>query len=352
MTQKERVIEQIRHRETDHLPMARLDFEGDVAERLDEHYGGAGWRKVVVNHNHILGLEGASNHGAAIDDTKPVFTDVYGTRWRGDRRPLHLEEPALKEPDLERYVFPKISDLLPAGRRRNLEGEVNLHAEKFLVLGFGFGLFERSWTLRGFQNALIDSAAEPAFYERLVDRICELQMSLLDELLTAPVDGFMFSDDWGDQRGVILGPERWRRFIKPYQAKLYEKVHKAGKFTLNHCCGNIRDILPDVVEIGLDVLQSVQPEAMDPYELKREFGKDITFWGGVGSQRLIPFGTPAEIREEVQRLCGAMGKNGGYILGPAKCLQPETPTKNAAAVVESFLEAVNVDLRSGMRTLG
>ena len=154
----------------------------------------------------------------------------------------------------------------------------------------------------------------------------------------------MFSDDWGDQRGVILGPARWRRYIKPYQAKLYEKVHRAGKFTLSHCCGNIRDILPDVIEIGLDVLQSVQPEAMDPYVLKREYGKDITFWGGLGSQRLVPFGTPDEIREEVKRLCDAMGRDGGYILGPAKSMQPETPTENAAAVVESFLQVVNVNL--------
>lgn len=97
--------------------------------------------------------------------------------------------------------------------------------------------------------------------------------------------------------------------------------------------------MPDIVEIGLDVLESVQPEArgMNPYDLKREWGEQITFWGGLGSQSTIPFGTPAEIRAEVARLCKEMGREGGYILAPAKALQPETPTENAAAVIESFL---------------
>jgi uroporphyrinogen decarboxylase len=127
-------------------------------------------------------------------------------------------------------------------------------------------------------------------------------------------------------------------------ARLYERIHRAGKYTLHHSCGNVRDVIPDLIEIGLDVLQSIQPEAMDPYALKREFGKDLIFWGGLGSQRIIPFGTPDEIRHEVDRLCRVMGEGGGYILGPAKALQPETPTVNAAAVVESFLEKVGVSV--------
>jgi uroporphyrinogen decarboxylase len=118
---------------------------------------------------------------------------------------------------------------------------------------------------------------------------------------------------------------------------MYTLVHEAGKVALSHCCGSIVDVLPDVVEIGLDVLESVQPEAMDPYALKRLYGRQITFWGGLGSQSTIQFGTPREIREEIARLCEHMGRGGGYILSPAKPLQPGTPVENAAAVVESFV---------------
>jgi uroporphyrinogen decarboxylase len=163
-------------------------------------------------------------------------------------------------------------------------------------------------------------------------------MAIIERLLALPIDGVMFSDDWGYQRGVLLGAERWRRFIKPRLARMYEQVHAAGKATLSHCCGSVREIMPDIIEIGLDVLESVQPEAegMDPFELKREYGADIAFWGGLGSQSVIPFGTPTEIRHNVKMLCDEMASGGGYILGPAKALQPETPISNAVAVVEAF----------------
>jgi uroporphyrinogen decarboxylase len=99
-----------------------------------------------------------------------------------------------------------------------------------------------------------------------------------------------------------------------------------------------------VIEIGLDVYQSVQPEAANnsPYQLKKKYGQRITFWGGLGSQSTIPFGKPTEIRAEVDRLCREMGRGGGYILAPAKSLQPGTPTENAAAVVEAFLQQAGI----------
>ena len=127
---------------------------------------------------------------------------------------------------------------------------------------------------------------------------------------------------------------------------MYARVHEAGKYTLSHCCGSVADIMPDIIEIGLDVLESVQPEAkgMNPYELKRRYGSDITFWGGLGSQSTIPHGTLDEIKAEVTRLCREMGRGGGYILTSAKGLQPETPTENAAAVVEAFLAEAGVHL--------
>jgi uroporphyrinogen decarboxylase len=111
-------------------------------------------------------------------------------------------------------------------------------------------------------------------------------------------------------------------------------------FVIHHSCGSVAEIMPDIIEIGMDVLESVQPEAagMNPYELKRKWGDKITFFGGLGSQSIIPFGTPAEIRREVRRLRTEMGRDGGYILAPAKALQPETPTENAAAVFEAFIE--------------
>ena len=120
---------------------------------------------------------------------------------------------------------------------------------------------------------------------------------------------------------------------------MYQHVHDAGKIALSHCCGSVAEILPDLIEIGLDVLESVQPEAVDmnPYELKRRFGSEITFWGGLGSQSTIQYGTPEEVAAEILKLSKEMGIEGGYILAPSKALQPGTPVRNAAAVVEAFL---------------
>ena len=210
--------------------------------------------------------------------------------------------------------------------------------DRFSIIGLGWGLFEFSWIIRGFQNSMMDSITEPDFYEELLDLLTESRLSMVEQCADVPADAIMFGDDWGDQRGVILGPERWRRFIKPRWAKVYDAVHAQGKTVISHCCGSVADIIPDMIEMGLDVFESVQPEPanMNPYELKRKYGDKITFWGALGSQSIVHFGTPQQIRDEIQHLVREMGKGGGFIISPAKALQPGTPLENAIAVIEAF----------------
>ncbi len=337
LTPRERVTAQIHHQETDRVPYV-LGFEEDVAEGLDAYYGGPAWRDLIDNDiNRRMGLADVLDVHSAGERT---FTDPYGAVWRVDRRPYHLEEPALKSPSLKGYQFPDVDALFELEWKEETLRSFEQHPDHFNVVGFGMGLFERPWSLRGFDESLMDAAANEGFYLEMIDRLAEHHMAIVERLLEFPIDGIMFCDDWGYQQGVLLGPGRWRRLLKPYYARMYARVHEAGKYTLSHCCGGVREIIPDLIEIGLDVLQSVQPEppGMDPYQLKRDFGDQITFWGGLGSQSTIPFGTPDEIRSEIARLCREMGRGGGYILTPAKPLQPGTPIENAAAVVEAFLE--------------
>lgn len=333
---KQIVIDQINHRETSVVPYT-LSFEGDVAERLDAHYGTDAWRAQLdqaICHAPIPAL------GVDLEVT-PTVTDPYGTTWQTNRRPFHQLEAPLKEPSLQGFAFPDIDDYVSDAYLAQARAAIEAAPDRFWVVGYSFGLFERTWCLRGFTNALADAASEPAFYGELVEAIADHQLAIIERLLTLPVDGIMGSDDWGYQDGILLGPRLWRKFIKPQLARLHNRIHAANKYTLSHCCGSVIDIMPDLIEIGLDVLESVQPEArgMSPYDLKRQYGDRITFWGGLGSQSTIPFGTPDDVRAEVSRLCKAMPQGGGYILAPAKALQPETPTLNAAAVVESFLQA-------------
>lgn len=339
-TSKERVIAQIQHQETDRVPYT-LYFEGDIEECLDAYYGSASWRKLI--DNDIRRIPGPSL--LDVDDSAEEFyTDLYGCAWRMDRRPFHLEEPALNAPSLDNFVLPEMETIFTPDWKQGTLQLIEEQRDHFLVVNFGLGLFERTWALRGFEEALIDAVAHPDFYDELLERLTSHHLEIIERLVKLPVDGIMFSDDWGYQQGVLMGAKRWRRFLKPRVARLYARVHEAGKYVLTHCCGSIEEILPDLIEIDLDVYQSVQPEAKNnnPYDLKRKYGDRLTFWGGLGSQSTIPFGTPNDIRAEVMKLCYEMGRNGGYVLSAAKPIQPGTPSENAAAVVEAFLQQVDI----------
>ena len=345
MEPRDIVLEQIRHRQTRPVPYT-LGWEGDVGERLDGHFGGPEWRQRL--RPYIVGTAVVDTMRKVPTETPGVWRDLYGSRWRLDRRPFHLERPALTVPSLDAYCWPPPEQFLLTGEelaaaRRRVE---DASATCFTTAGLGWGLFESSWGIRGFEDSLVDAVAHEDFHQELLDRLTDQFLAYVDYTCQQlpGVDAIMFGDDWGDQRGVIVGPERWRRFHKPRWARIYDRVHSHGKLVITHCCGSIVDILPDAIEIGLDVLESCQPEArgMDPYALKQRFGAKLTFWGCLGSQSTIPFGTPEQIRAEVGRLVRELGRDGGFILAPAKALQPETPTANAAAVVEAFTDQDSV----------
>lgn len=339
MKPRDIVLEQIHHRETPTVPY-RLGIEDEVGDRLDAHYGGKEWRDRI--QTFIIGTSVVNNMKKLPTEKEGYSRDLYGALWREDRRPFHLEKPALDVPSFDGYQWPKPEEFFAddeglAKARQFCEEHKDEH---FLTASLSWGLFESSWGIRGFENALMDVAAEPDFFEELLDRLTDQFMAYLEFTCRnlPDVDALMFGDDWGNQRGVLVGPERWRAMFKPRYARLYEAAHAHGKIVMSHCCGSVVDIMPDVIEIGLDVLESVQPEArgMNPYELKKKWGDKITFFGCLGSQSTIPFGTPAEIHAEVNRLRTEMGRGGGYIMAPAKSLQPGTSLENAIAVVEAF----------------
>jgi uroporphyrinogen decarboxylase len=332
MNCRERVLAAFRFEETDPIPY-QLPMEDNVAERLDAYYVSPAWRERLQQH---VGFVGMPSLGILMDGPA-VYTDHFGTVWRVDKRPHHLKKPALIEPDLTGYTWPDIDDIWDETLIQRQLREAQKKGQ-FIVGTLGFGLFERSWTMRGFENGLTDMLLHLAFYEELLEGILEFQLKVVRRLLELPIDGVMFSDDWGDQRGVLMGPRLWRKFIKPRARALHEVVRAAGKWALQHCCGSAFDIIPEMIDIGLDVLESLQPEAMDVYEIKRRYGKHLRLWGGLGTQRLLPFGTADEIRAEVERLRRELGRGGGYILAPAKPLMPEVPTDNAVAAVEAFTQ--------------
>ena len=336
MKPRDYVLEQVAHRETHPIPYS-LGFEGNVAEQIDAHYGGPEWRGRLTPYVATVG--GIDTVGQIrVDETH--IRDAFGSLWRDDRRPWHLVKPALGTPSLDGFEFPDADQFI--GDAGVLKADaIRACAEKansFRIISIGWGLFEHTWRIRGFESAMLDAVTDTRFYSELLDRLTDLFLAFVNVWIDVPADAIMFGDDWGYQQGIILGPDRWRTLIKPHWARVYDAVHAQGKLVISHCCGSVVDIMPDIIEIGLDVLESVQPEArgMNPYELKRQWGAQITFWGCLGSQSTVQFASPAGIKAEVRRLCSEMGTDGGYILAPAKSLQPGTPVENAVAVVEAF----------------
>ena len=333
MTPRETVQAQIDHRETPVVPYT-LAYEEEVGQRLDGHFGGAEWRQRVTPY--LVQVGGVCKPRVEkIDDTH--HRDVFGTLWRTDELPSAVVEPGLVRPSLEGYDFPTAADFLDAETKAATRQRIAESPDSYTAISAP--CLWQSWYVRGFETTLMDCVAEEDFYADLLARFADLSVSVIEDCADLPADAIMMGDDWGDQRGTLIGPDRWRRLFKPHYTRIFQAIHDQGKSAIMHCCGSAAEIMADVIETGLDVIESVQPEAagMVPYELKKAWGKDIAFWGGLGSQSTIPFGTPDQVRAEIRRLRQEMSVGGGYILAAAKPLRTETPTENAVAVVEEFL---------------
>jgi uroporphyrinogen decarboxylase len=183
----------------------------------------------------------------------------------------------------------------------------------------------------------------PRFAHQLLDRICEFNLALLQAAAPHPFDCVRFGDDWGAQHGLIMGPHLWRLFIKPRLARMIEKAASFGKTTFVHSDGDVSEILPDLIEIGLTVLNPLQPDVMDIYHIKREYGRHLAFHGGVSVQHLLPDSSPDQLRAELRRLFRHLGAGGGFILAPTHSLGQDIPLENLVVLAEECLRQQSAD---------
>lgn len=238
----------------------------------------------------------------------------------------------INRPDLSDYKWP---DPKKEYRFEPLVDWFAANTENFTILWVG-DLWERATFMRGMENSLLDVSMNPDFMGNLLEGIKNYILETMKiSFGRFDYDCIAVSDDYGIQTGMIMSPESWRNLIKPRLEEIYNLAKQNDRFIFHHSCGQIYPIIPDMIEIGLDILHSIQPEAMDIYRLKREFGKDLTFCGGINTQQLLPKGTPQEIRDEVKKLKEIMGAGGGYILEPGITVQADVPLDNLLALVDS-----------------
>jgi uroporphyrinogen decarboxylase len=209
-------------------------------------------------------------------------------------------------------------------------------------LNLGTGVVHLCQFVRGYGAWLEDLLVRSAFAEGLMDRGVDFWASVATRALAEAgefIDAVYFGDDIGTQNAPLFRPELYRRVIKPRHKRMVEAVKRYGKPVLYHSCGSIYRLLPDLIEVGIDALNPVQVSAaeMDTKRLKQEFGRDLTFWGGIDTHRVLPLGTPEEVREEVKRRIGDLAEGGGYVLCAVHNIQPEVPAENVVAMYEAAL---------------
>lgn len=204
----------------------------------------------------------------------------------------------------------------------------------FLVTIWG-SHFEKAYFARGIENFLADMAGEPDEAAKFLRLIIDKNMVMLENFLSIPeIDGVLLGSDWGSQVDLLMSLNCWQEMIRPGEQREYDLIHSYGKDVWVHSCGNVTRIIPSLVEMGLDVLHPIQPEAMDISYLKREFGEKLAFWGGISTQQTLPFGTPDELREEARSVRALMSEGGGYIFSPAQSIQSDVPVENILALLE------------------
>jgi uroporphyrinogen decarboxylase len=332
-TPRTRVLHSLNHQESDivpyHIPidldcMKVLENAGETAQfllqNLDNHL--PYW--LIESEKHWIG--------------PGEYTDDFSCVWKELDHVPHLVHPPLKEPELSDNLF---SNLDYAKYFSGMDDFFESTRDHYRLCCLALGFFDRGWALRGFENFLSDVVLNRKFVDGLLDQLVAMYFRLIDQIAQHPFDGIRFADDWGYQRGVTIGAKRWRELIKPYLKVIFEYASKKGLTIMVHSDGDVTEIIPDLIELGVQILNPIQPECMDILWLKREYGKHICFNGGISSQSTIPWGTPKQIQKEVIACLNYLGKDGGYIIGPTKSLNPEVPLENCLTVLTTILNQPN-----------
>jgi uroporphyrinogen decarboxylase len=331
ITPRECVWQSIRHQQPDHIPW---HFGCTIPTRikLENYYGTTNLDEAL--DQHIVKIR-ARLYGKEI--SPGFYQDEFGVVWNRtiDKDIGNVVEYIIKERSLKGVAFP---DPHNPARLQALSAFIDKNPNRFRLVSIGFSLFERAWSLYGMANLMMDMLEEPAFVDELFDAILEYHLAVLDDVLKFDIDAVQFGDDWGQQTGLLFGPRLWRRFIKPRIAQLYSVTKKAGKAVFIHSCGKVQELFPELIELGLDVFNPLQPEVMDPYEIKKQYGSQLSFYGGVSIQRLLPFGTPKQIRDEVHKLIDNVGLGGGYIISPSHEMPGDIPIENLVAFIDAVRE--------------
>ena len=353
---RDRVLTALNHEAPDRCPM-QVSFTPEFAGRLradlqlkgkglhNPHGGGNTYElERALGEDMLLTSVGWANSYYQEDG---AYTDEWGIGWKPVeyRTPygngIYTEickHPLADERDLQSYRPPD------PGRPELYTQAANLirdYKDEYWIVGVTVTtIFECAWALRGYERLLVDFAQNPELAECILEIPYRFHLAAAKKLVEMGVDMVWIGDDVGTQQSLLISPRHWRKFLKPRLANFIAELKGVNPQVkvAYHSDGMIYPIIPDLIEIGLDVLNPVQPACMDPARLKADFGRQLCFWGTIDEQHTLPFGSPESVRAEVIQRLKTIGRDGGLILGPTHHVQLDTPMENFWAMIDTITQ--------------
>lgn len=306
----------------------------------------------------VRGLFPLNSHNWNVVDAEAgeywAYRDEWGvTHHRPRRDGLYysivkspLDRPRLTCADVLAHPWPDTAAPQRIAGLRERATAYRAQGKAVMIKGVLAGIFEMAQRVRGMQNLLMDMASDEALSGVLLDKMVELKLAFWEMALPQladVVDVVSEADDYGTQTSQLISPRMFRRLIKPRLQVLFARIKQLapGARLFFHSCGNVRPLVPDFIELGVDILNPIHVTAagMEPAALKRDFGRDVAFWGGgVETQRVLPFGTPQDVKDNVRRNLDALAAGGGYVFNTVHNIQADVPPENVVAMWEALRE--------------
>jgi uroporphyrinogen decarboxylase len=335
VTPKERMRRVLNHEPVDRIP-TQVNYTQAMGQRLAAHLGVTLDQLPQRLGNHLLRIN-ITHEDRRSEDGRIAF-DWWGVGFDRTQEGYFDAVHPLADKDLDAFAWPDPhAPGLLDGAARFVGQDAGEH---FVAPNFGFALFERAWTLRGFDTFLVDMIDDPGFAAALLDRITEIQLVLIQRFLALGLDVGYFGDDYGAQNTLLFSPKMWRALIKPRLARLFAPFVEAGLPVILHSDGQIAAILPDLLEIGMTVLNPVQPEVIEHAWLRATFGDRLACYGGISTQTVLPQGSPQDVARAVAECRAVLAPDDtGLVIGPSHRLMTDVPLEN----VEALLAAITPD---------
>ena len=359
MKHRDRVLMSLNHEEPDRCPM-QISFTPEFASRLRQkvniapgshhnpHGGGNTYElERALDEDMLLTSVGWANSYYANDAYGPGkdnYKDEWGIAWRNCSyetrfgRGFYTEivgNPLSDDSAIAAYRAP---DPDRADLYAESEWVVRTFKDEYWIVGVTVTtIFETAWALRGYERILMDFVTDPDLADAILDIPFRYHLRAAERLVRMGVDMIWIGDDVGTQHTMLMAPETWRRFLKPRMAEFIstiKAINPAVKVAY-HSDGCIYPIIAELIDVGVDILNPVQPKSMDPVLLKKEYGRKLCFWGSIDEQQTLPFGGVEDVRNEAILRLKTLGRDGGLIIGPTHHVQLDTPVENIQALLDT-----------------